>query len=129
VILDEIELLVGCEKRMRFMALFAGTDVTFPKQPRGPFFEQLSRALGADAAERLRLRYAGERIYIPRNEADERARRNAEIAARIAAGESPAYVARTYRVMSTLSARHIRRIVEKAGSMLKPTQPELFGDK
>ena len=129
MILDEIELLVGCEKRMRFMALFAGTDVTFPKKPRGPFFDQLSRALGADAAERLRMRYSGERMYIPRNEAEERARRNAEIAARIAAGESPAYVARTYRVMSTISARHIRRIVEKAGTVLKPTQPELFGDK
>ena len=126
MILDEIEALVGLDARLRFMALFAGTSVTFPKTPRGPFFAQLARALGNEAAERLRLRYAGEAIYVPRNANEERARRNAEIAARIAAGESPAYVARTYRAMASLSERHIRRIVEQVEAATQVDQPGLF---
>ena len=69
--------------------------------------------VAAQAARALRDRYFGETVYVPRNAAEERARRDEEIVARVASGESAAAVARSYRVVSTLSERHVRRIVER----------------
>lgn len=109
-IIDELRELLGEALLRRFLAVFARTVVTVPKSPRGPFFTELVRVLGAEAAERFRGRFAGSQLYIPFNAAEERERRNAEIVARVAAGESLQSIARSYRSVTSISVRHVRRI-------------------
>jgi len=66
-------------------------------------YDDLPPVIGFDAAERIRQHFAGERVYIPRSAADERARRDADIRDRMAAGESVASIARgESRKMSAL---------------------------
>lgn len=114
MILDELQDLLGVVAAQRFIDVFAATVVTVPKHPTGAFFGRLVQLAGPEAAERLRLRFAGETIYVPLNVADERKRRDDEIAARLAAGESPAAIARSYRTMTRLSIRHVQRIAAGA---------------
>jgi len=114
VILDEIETLIGDRLMLRFLAIFAGTDVHFPKRRSAASYVNLVHTIGEEAASRLRARFVGETVYVPRNADEARERRNAEIAALVRAGESPAAVARRYRIVTTLSERHVRRIVEQA---------------
>jgi hypothetical protein len=110
MILDELRDLIGVGAALRFVHVFEGTDVQFPKAPHGPFFAELTRVLGPVDAERVRQRFAGSMVYIPRDARDERERRDREIEARLASGESPAAIARSYRIVSKLSARSVRRI-------------------
>lgn len=110
MILDDLRLILAPDELARFLTVFAGNDFRFEKTAGGASFAQLERVVGADAAERLRMHFAGERVYIPRNRAEERARRDDEIRARLAAGESPASIARSYRVVTTLSERWVRQI-------------------
>ena len=98
--------MVGDAAYRRFIAVFAGTAVTFPKHPRGAFFATLARVIGPAVAERVRVRFAGESIYITMNLAEQRACRNEEISARIEAGEPHDAVARAYHT----TVRHVRRI-------------------
>lgn len=111
-ILDQLRLLLGEPAASRFLALFSGTSVTFPKRHAGPFFAALVRAVGIDLAERVCRQWAGEHVYIPRNAAEDRARRNVAIAARLAAGESPESIARSYHEVKRLSVRTVRRIAK-----------------
>lgn len=103
---DELRAILGESLTTRFRAVFAGTTVTFPKRPAGPFFTTLQRVVGPVAAEQARARFAGEEVYVPMNVAADRARRNDEIAARVGAGEPLDSVARAYRT----TTRHVRRI-------------------
>jgi hypothetical protein len=104
--IEELQAILGDAPFRKFLAVFAGTTVTFPKQPRGTFFVTLSRVIGPDPAEQARARFAGEEVYVPMNVAEERARRNDEITARVHAGEPIDAVARAYRT----TVRHVRRI-------------------
>jgi hypothetical protein len=105
---DSIRALLGEYAWRRFMDAFAGVSISFPKRATQPSetFSELVKVLGADTAEKLRLRYAGERIYIA---AGDREQRNAEIAARLANGEPPATIAKSHRVFG-VTARHVLRI-------------------
>lgn len=121
MILEELQEILGETAAQRFVDVFAATAVTFPKSPSGPFFARLVHLAGQDAAERLRLRFAGETIYVPRNATDERKRRDSEISARLAAGESPAAIARSYRTVTRLSVRHVQRIAAVMAKKLTTT--------
>lgn len=112
-VLDQLRILLGEPAASRFLALFSGTSVTFPKRLAGPFFAALVRAVGSDLAERVCRQWAGEHVYIPRNAAEERARRNVAIAARLAAGESPESIARSFHEVKRLSVRTVRRIAKQ----------------
>lgn len=110
--LDTVRLLLVDEAVVdAFMREFAGTDVTFPKTRKGASFARLVQAVGAIAAERLCTHFAAEVHYVPRNRADELERRDHEIRARIAAGESAADIARHYVRLVPMTARHVKRIV------------------
>jgi len=115
MIIKEIREILGERLFARFMIVFGGTDVRFPKKRSAISYAHMIRVVGEGAALRLRDRFVGSTIYIPRNASDERARRDDEIAARIASGEKPADVARSYRVVATLSERHVRRILGRVG--------------
>jgi hypothetical protein len=108
--LDELRSILGEDNAQRFLAVFARTDVNVPKLQRGPFFAELQRVVGEEPAERFRKHFAGQTLYVPRNVFEERERRNAEIVARYAAGESLHAIARSYRSITSLSVRQVRRI-------------------
>lgn len=114
MILDELQDVLGAALYRRFVNVFAATVVTFPKAPDGPFFAELVRVVGADAAERVRLHFAGSKVYIPRDAADERKRRDMEIIDRINSGETPESIARTYRLVTRVSIRTVQRIAAAA---------------
>jgi Mor family transcriptional regulator len=114
MILDDLRRLLSERELRAFLACYAGTDVRFEKHEVGASFAQLVRVIGFEAATRLRRHFAGERVYVPRSAADERVQRDTEIRSRIAAGESFASIARSYRTVTTLSERHVRRIAASA---------------
>lgn len=111
--LDELRLVLGEDDAQRFLDVFARTDVNVPKTPRGPFFVELQRVVGKKPAECFRRHFAGQTLYIPRSALEERERRNAEIVARYAAGEPLYAIARSYRSVTSLSVRHVRRIAKR----------------
>lgn len=109
-ILDELRMLLTDEQLVMFLACYAGNDFRFEKHDNGPSFKQLVRVIGPEAASRLRRHFAGERVYIPRgSDAENRARRDAEIRSRIALGESNASIARSFRI----SERWVRQIAAR----------------
>lgn len=108
----EIVRILGESTATRLFAVFAGTTVTFPLSRAGPSFVALSKVIGPGASERLCERFGGEQVYVPRNTAADRDRRNEEIAARVAAGDSYEAIARTYGT----TAINVRRIVKAAAA-------------
>lgn len=116
MIIDELRALLSEEQLRAFLACYAGNDVRFRKRDDGASFAQLERVVGREAASRLRARFAGECVYIPREWAGQRERRNTEIVARIAAGDPPHQVARNYGI----SERAVRKIRAKHG-LERPT--------
>lgn len=126
MILEELETILGPELLARFMVRFAGTVVNIKKSREGTSFAELATVVGVEAAERLQQHFAGQRVYIPRNAADERAHRNLEIRDRLAAGESPRSIARSYRQVVSLSERTIRRIgagITRHDTVGRPAKP------
>jgi hypothetical protein len=123
MIIDELRELLGEALLQRFLTIFGGTPVTFSKRGKGAPFEQIARVIGEDAARGVCRRFAGQKLYIPRSIREERERRNAEIAARLAAGESPNVIARSYRTVQTITARHVRRIGATATKRRPITEP------
>jgi hypothetical protein len=109
---DSIASLLGDQAWQRLVAAFGGTTITLPKKQleSSQSFTELKRVLGCDLAERLRLRHAGEKLYIPMGIGNDRIRRDAEIAARLALGESPSSIARSFRVVTRISVRQVLRI-------------------
>jgi hypothetical protein len=101
--------------RARFLSVFAGQRLRFPKTHGGAPAEVV-RVLGVDAAERLRWHFAGRTLYVPIGAAAERARRDLTIRARLAAGESPAAIARSWRGVYRLSEAAVRRIAARLGA-------------
>lgn len=118
-LLAELREILGDALLARFLAVFAGTSVTVSKSPAGAVFAELERVIGTAAAERVRQRFAGAQIYVPLNVSEERQKRNVEIAARIASGESLKSIARSYR-NPNITVRHLRRIARamKCGSSI-----------
>jgi len=112
--LSELREVLGDLLLQRFLAVFRGTNVRLPKSPRGAFFRELERVVGTDGAERVRQRFAGEKLYIPSSM--EKEQRNAEIAARKASGESTRSISRTYR---EISDRQVRRIAAEMKARAK----------
>lgn len=107
---DEIRRLIGDDLARRFLAVYAGNAFTFPVTPQGRPFDALRKLVGPAAAIRLCERFRGEQVYIPRDWASERAARNAEIVARVDAGEPRATVARSLGV----TLRWVQRVVQRA---------------
>jgi hypothetical protein len=111
--LDALARLLGPPHvRAAFFAVYAGRQVRFSKV-RGRAPAVLVRIVGADAAERLRAEFAGRWLYVPLGVAAERRARDEEIRARLDAGDSPADVARSHRVVCRLSEAHVRRIAAR----------------
>lgn len=110
--LDTVRDLLDDDSLYRgFVSELAGTNVTFPRGREGALFARLVRAVGVGAAERLCAHFAPERIYVPRNSTEELDRRDAEIRARAAAGESAAEIAKTYVRTVPMTQRQILRII------------------
>ncbi len=110
-----LRLLIGADATYRFLAIWGGQSLRFPKRPAGTFYDKLLRVVGPVAAEALRREYAGQTCYVPTDAGAERAQRNVEIVVRLASGESPAQVARTSQYLARVSPRQVLRIKQAAG--------------
>lgn len=111
----DLRLLIGTDAARRFLTIWAGAPLRFPKHPAGALYDKLSRVIGIEAAEKLRREFAGQTVYIPTYAHAEREQRNVEIVVRLARGESPAQVARTHQYIARVSPRQVRRIKQAAG--------------
>lgn len=104
-VVDEIRALIGKAATDKFLALLAGTNVTFWNDPRARLFVRVAGAIGAEACERLCRHFDGEQVYIPM--APQIEARNEQINARVEAGDPYETIARHFGI----STRQVRRIV------------------
>lgn len=114
--LFELRMALGAnDLYWRFLAVFAGSTIYFPKRREGEFYTKLVRVVGPDAAETVRQHFAGQHVAIPCGSGEIRKERDLEVVARLRTGESPEQVARTYSYSAKLSPSAIRSIKAKAG--------------
>lgn len=111
----DLRVLIGADAAVRFLVVWAGAPLRFPKRPAGATFDKMTRVIGPEAAEILRREFAGQTLYIPTDARAERAQRDAELVVRLALGQSPAQVARTHMYLTRVSPRQVQRVKRAAG--------------
>lgn len=110
---------IGWDAAITLVARFGGTTIS--PRASGP----IASCIGADAAQRLASIIGPGVIHIPRCMSWALARRNEEIAARYAYGETQAELALRFG----MTDRHIRSILanSSAATPPAPTGPDLLG--
>ncbi len=116
-VVREIEQIAGWTAALRIVKRWGGTRLYVPE--RIGEGHPLAQAAGLDAAAKLSRRFAGVHIEIPRAYRALCAERRAQIAARYAAGESAARLAREYG----MHHRWIRWVVADARNKRPAAQP------
>ena len=107
-LLREIEEVAGREAALGLAGRYGGRHVQIPRRARAG--HALADLVGPAALAKLVQRYGGCRLYIAKAPSAARARRDAAIAARRAAGETVATLARAYG----LSERQIWNVLRTA---------------
>lgn len=111
VILSTLADYIGEDAAARLVATLGGCQIKIPKRHRGVWWDRLVRAIGVRGAEDLCTAFAGESLYIPRNDAGERAARRQAVLDALAAGMTFAEIARRMEFRVRYSERGLRKLV------------------
>ncbi|MCX7691778.1 MAG: hypothetical protein N2055_00050 [Tepidimonas taiwanensis] len=110
---------------------FGGTQLRVPRRRVGKAWDALVRCLGETAAAEMADTFGGEVLYIPRNAADERLARRAQVAQRLAQGQTYAQIARELVFLVRYTERGLRKLMEKypaSGVAYADGQLDLWGE-
>lgn len=116
----ELEELIGLSAALVIVERWGGTRLFVPERLTAE--HRLVAAIGWEAAEQVVSIYAGDYLRVPRCAAMLRAKRNAELRARHAKGESAATLAREY----AMTERNVWLILASAQPVVDDRQRRLF---